>query len=87
MVRSFEDKVEAGVDFFQNIFKEPEGFPIHEILEVFGLFPMMITEEMNEYITKEIYEEDINQVLHSFKKGKAWDKMGSHWNFFSDSMR
>ena len=54
MVRSFEDKVEPGVDFFQNIFKELEGCPIQEILEVLGFFPRMIFEEMNEELTKEI---------------------------------
>ena len=34
MVRSFEDKAEAIMDFFHNIFKELEGCPILEILEV-----------------------------------------------------
>ena len=71
MVRSFEDKVEAGMDFFQNIFKEPEGCPIQEILEVLGFYPRMITKEMNEELTKEISEEEIRHTLHTFQKGKS----------------
>ena len=70
MVRSFEDKVEAGVDFFQNIFNKPDGFPIQEILEVLGIFPRMIIEEKNEELTKEIFEEEIRHILHTFQKGK-----------------
>ena len=57
MIRSFEDKAETTMDFFQNIFKEPKGCPIQEILEVLGFFPRMITEEMNEELTKEMNEE------------------------------
>ena len=29
LVRNFEEKADAGVSFFQNIFKEPEGCPIY----------------------------------------------------------
>ena len=58
MIRSFEDKVEEGVDLFQNIVKEREGCPIQEILEVLGFFLRMITEEMNEELTKKISEEE-----------------------------
>ena len=28
LVKTFEENADAGVSFFQNIFKEPEGFPI-----------------------------------------------------------
>ena len=71
MVRSFEDKAEVGVDFFQNIFKEPEGCPIQKILEVLGVVVRMITEEMNEELTKKISEEEIRHTLHTFQKGKS----------------
>ena len=57
--------------YFQKIFKEPEGCPIQEILEVLGLFPRMITDEMNEDLTKEITEEEIRYTLHSFQKGQS----------------
>ena len=44
MVRSFQEKAEAGGKFFfESMFKEPKGFPILEILEVLRLFPRMIT--------------------------------------------
>ena len=47
MVSYFKEKVEAGEDFFKNLFKELAGCNIQEILEVINLFPRMIEEEMN----------------------------------------
>ena len=41
-----------------------------EILEVSWFFPRMITEQMNEELTKEISEEEIRYTLHSFQKEK-----------------
>ena len=79
MVRSFEDKAEAGVDFFQNIFKELEGCPIQEILEVLGFFPRMITKEMNEELTKEISEEEIR---HTLQNGKSPGPDGFTMEFY-----
>ena len=69
--RTFEEKSAAGVSFFQNIFKEPKGCPIQEILEVLGYFLRMVTEEMNQELIKEIYEEEIRYSIHSFLKGKS----------------
>ena len=51
LVRAFEEKADARVAYFQKIFKEPEGCPIQEILEVLGFFPRLITYEMNEELT------------------------------------
>ena len=70
-MRSFGEKAVAGVSFFQNIFKDPEGCPIQEILEVLGFFQRMISDEMNEEMTKEITEEEIRHTLQSFQKGKS----------------
>ena len=47
MVISFKEKAEAGEGFFKNLFKEPAGCNIQEILEVVNLFPRMIDEGMN----------------------------------------
>ena len=70
------------MSFFQNIFKEPEGCPIQEILEVLGLFPRMITDEMNEYLTKEISEEEIRHTLQTFQKGKSPEPDGFTVEFY-----
>ena len=48
MVRAFPEKTQAVIDHFQSIFTKPEGCPIIDILEVIGLFPRIITTEMNE---------------------------------------
>ena len=52
LVISFLDKVQSAVDHFRTIFTEPEGFPITKIMEVIRLFPRLITDEMNEELTK-----------------------------------
>ena len=59
------------MEHFQVIFKEPQGFPIVEILEVLDLFPREIIEEKNEELTKDIVEEEVQQQLQSFQKGKS----------------
>ena len=70
MVRSFQEKEEVRVEYFQNIFTEPKGCPITKIMEVLRLFSRMISKEMNGELTKEISEEEVDHVLHSFQKGK-----------------
>ena len=70
VTKTFEEKTKAVVEHFQELFKEPKGCPIQEILEDLGFFPRMITNEMNEEVTKEVFEEEIRHTLHSFQKGK-----------------
>ena len=70
-VNTFKEKTKAVVEHFQDLFKEPAGCPIGEMLEVLDLFPRAIIEEMNDELTKDILEEEIKQVLHSFQKGKS----------------
>ena len=57
--KTFEEKIKAVVEHFQELFKEPAGCPISEMLEVLDLFPRAITEEMNDKLTKDILEEEI----------------------------
>ena len=40
-------------------------------MEVLGFFQRMISDEMNEEMTKEITEEEIRHTLQSFQKGKS----------------
>ena len=82
MVGSFSEKTQAAVEHFQGLFKEPEGCPIAKILEVLDLFPRAITEEMNEELAKDILEEEIKKVLHSFQKGKSPGPDGFILEFF-----
>ena len=71
MAKTFEEKSKVVVEHFHKLFKEPVGCPIGEMLEVLNLFPRAITEEMNDELTKDILEEEITQVLHSFQRGKS----------------
>ena len=42
----------------------------------------MITNEMNEELTKEIYEEEIKHILHTFQKGKIHGPDGFTVEFY-----
>ena len=57
ITKTFEEKSKAAVEHFQELFKEPTGCPIEEMLEVIDLFPRAITQEMNDELTKDILEE------------------------------
>ena len=82
MVRTFPEKAQVAVDHFQRIFREPEGCSITDILEVTILFPRIITNEMNEELTKDIMEEEIQHILRSFQKGKIPGSDGLTLEFF-----
>ena len=70
------------MEHFQGLLKELVGCPIFEMLEVLDLFPRLITEEMNEYLTQDIKKEEIKKVLHSFQKGKSPGPDGFTLEFF-----
>ena len=57
--KTFEEKTKVVVEHFQELFKEPVGCPIGEMLEVLDLFPRAIRDEMNDELTKDILEEEI----------------------------
>ena len=70
------------MEHFQDLFKEPAGCPIVDMLEVLELFPRDIIEEMNKDLTKDITGEEIQQALQSFQKGKSPGPDGSTLEFF-----
>jgi hypothetical protein len=47
VLSSFKEKAEVGVTYFKNLFTDPVGCPIQEILKVVGKFPFVFSEEMN----------------------------------------
>ena len=71
MVSAFKEKAEVGEEFFKNLFKEPTGCNIQEILEVINLFPIMIEEEMNIHLKAEVTEEELEKVVYSCQEGKS----------------
>jgi hypothetical protein len=74
LVSSFPNKVEARVSYFSNLFFEPVGCPIQEILEVVQKFPTVFTEEMNSSLTNEVSEEELAERLSPLcKMGKSPD--------------
>ena len=68
--------------FFKNLFKEPVGCNIQEILEVINLFPRMINEEMNNLFKEEVTEEELDKVVYSLQKGKIPGPYGITIEFF-----
>ena len=63
MVISFKEKSEAREGFFKNLFNEPSGCNIQEILEVVNLFPRMIDEGMNNLLKEEVTKEKLEKVV------------------------
>ena len=71
LVRSFNEKWEAGKSFFKTLFEEPKGYNIQEILKVINLFPRLIDEEMNKSLRDEVIEEELEKIVYSIHKGKS----------------
>ena len=71
MVSSFKEKTEVWKRFFKNLFKEPEGCNIQEILKVIILFPRLINEEMNNSLKEEVTKKELEKIIYSFQKGKS----------------
>jgi hypothetical protein len=68
--KSFEDISRAGRLYFGNLFKEPLGCPIEEMLKLKNLFPMVFNDEMNDSLIVDITEGKFLVALSSLQKGK-----------------
>ena len=82
MVKLFKGKEEARNKYFKNIFTEPEGSPIQDILRELILFPNMVGEEMNKNMVEEVVEKALENIVHSFKKGKSRGRDGFTIQFY-----
>ena len=71
MVYSFKEKAEARERFFKKIFTEPEGCNIQEILKFLSMLLRLISEEMNNSMSEEVREEELEKIVYSFQKGKS----------------
>lgn len=45
-----------GIQNLKNLFKDPNCYPIHEILDVVSKFDLTITEEMIQTLEEEVFE-------------------------------
>jgi hypothetical protein len=82
MVTGHEKVAEAGKKFFSNLFKEPLGCPIAEILKVISLFLSQISPKMNLSLQKEITENEFFQTLSSFQRCKISGPYGLTVEFY-----
>ena len=82
MVCSFKEKVEAGERFFKKLFTEPEGCNILEFLKVLSMFLRLISEEMNNSMSEEVREEELEKIVYFFQKGKSPDPDGFTIEFY-----
>ena len=69
-VGSFKEKCEVGVYSFKTLFSETKGCSMQEILQVLRIFPISITNEINDSLNKEVLKGELCSIVHSFKKGK-----------------
>ena len=68
---TFEDLVEIGKKYFENIFKEDQQATIAEVIQISQCFPRSISEKDNLELMEEVSEEEVKATLHNFKKEKS----------------
>ena len=61
----------TGVEHFQNLFRALAKASIAEILHIAQVFPSFVGEEENLALMEEVFEEELKEALHSFKKHKS----------------
>ena len=66
VISSFKKKAEEGVRHFNNLFKDPQGCLIQEILHILQEEPRSIMVEMNDFLSAEVTEEELLDTLSSF---------------------
>jgi hypothetical protein len=64
-VQGFQELAELGVQYFNDIFREPERENIGEIIRVVAYFPRMVDEEDNENLYKAVSRELRSQFLRT----------------------
>ena len=67
---TFEDLVEIGSKYFENIFKEGQQTTIAEVIWISQYFPESITKEDNMERMEEFSEEEVKETLLGFQKDK-----------------
>jgi hypothetical protein len=70
VVHSFQDITNEGMRYFQKLYKEKDGCPIKEILDVLNVFSPVIIEDMNKSLEEEVLEAEVLGALSSMQKGK-----------------
>ena len=70
-VSTFEEMVEIGKSYFENIFRADQHATIVEVLQVMQYFHERISEEDNSDLMEEVSEEELKATLHNFQKDKS----------------
>jgi hypothetical protein len=58
-------------NYFSELFKEPPGCTIEDILKVVSLYPKVVSNEDNDSLKEEIFVKEILSTLEAFHKGKS----------------
>jgi hypothetical protein len=75
-ISSFEGISNSVYEFYSNLFKEPSGCQILDILKVIGLFPKSTSDESSLSIQEVITEKEILSTYPPFKKVNSMILMG-----------
>ena len=68
---SFEEKETFGEKIFNNLFLDPPGCLIQEILKVVGKFPTFFTDEINLSLEEEVSKPELKAIFFSMRNGKS----------------
>jgi hypothetical protein len=82
---SFEDLAQMGCNHFKDLFKAPPRINIQDIIQTALYFPKFVEEEDNRDLMVEVLEEELQEVLSSFKKDKSLGPDGWSIEFFQSS--
>ena len=83
-VSSFEGLSRLGVNHFKNLFTSQQETSIAEIINIVGLFPHFVDAKENESLMKELSEQELLAILHSFPKDKSLGQDGWPIEFYLD---
>jgi len=83
-VWGFPNSVAQGVSHFETLFKEPEQVNMGHILNIIGLFPILIKEEENQSLFREVTKPELQAIISYFKRDKCLGPDGWNAEFFEE---
>ena len=81
-VMGFGNVARAGVNNFNNLFKEDEGASIYLLVRSCTTHPLFVNEEQNNELMEEVSLEELKEAINSMQKGKSHGLDGWPVEFF-----
>ena len=78
---SFPEMFREATQYFESLFTEHSQGGSPEEVQVLSYIPILVTEDMNQQLMRDISMEELEGVVFNMKKGKAPDLMASSLSF------